>query len=86
MHRNCQDVRARFQTPRDLEVPKFLFSPRPQVHLTKGRQLMGNRGVTTNRKSRFFLSIEAADPQYGARKTKAFLEEIGAVEVHEVEP
>ena len=34
----------------------------------------------------FFLCIEAADPQFDAKKTRAFMDGLGAKAVHEVKP
>ncbi|HEX9017362.1 MAG TPA: DUF3341 domain-containing protein [Chloroflexota bacterium] len=35
---------------------------------------------------RFFLAIEAADPKFDQEKVKQFMNELGAADVHEVEP
>ncbi len=35
---------------------------------------------------RFFLAIEAADPKFDPEKVKSFMNELGAANVHEVEP
>ena len=32
----------------------------------------------------FFLAVEAADPKYDSAETRAFLQRVGAVEIHEV--
>ena len=34
----------------------------------------------------FFLAIEAADPKFDRGRTRAFLQELGAIEINEIEP
>ena len=34
----------------------------------------------------FFLAIEAEDPKFDREKTRAFLQELGATEVNDIEP